>query len=493
MSDPMQRTNEDGHDDRFHEECAVVGVYGQPEASNLVYLGLYALQHRGQEGSGIVSSDGEALISHRDLGLVADVYDAQIIRRLAGNTAIGHNRYSTAGGTLLRNTQPLVAEYSLGSLAVCHNGNFVNAGDLRRRLEENGSIFQSNSDTEVLVHLVAGSKHRTLLERVVDALGEVEGAYCVLFLSEDEMIAARDPHGFRPLVLGRFPGGGWVVASETCALDLVEAEYVREIEPGEVVQFRGGKIESIRPFGHVPERACIFEYVYFARPDSRVFGRNVYEVRKEMGRQLARESLVPADIVVPVPDSGVPAALGFAEEAGLPFELGLIRNHYVGRTFIEPSESIRHFGVKVKLNAQRDVLEGKRAIVIDDSIVRGTTSRKIVRMIRAAGAKEVHLRISAPPTVSPCYFGVDTPTHGELIANNLDLEGIRDYIGADSVAYLSLDGLYAFRKDSTAETGQGFCDACFSKQYPVVVSHDGEPRQMRLFQANEMQRTRKAG
>ncbi|HYC54659.1 MAG TPA: amidophosphoribosyltransferase [Candidatus Binatia bacterium] len=477
-------------DDRFHEECAVVGVYGQPEASNLVYLGLYALQHRGQEGSGIVSSDGQALISHRELGLVADVFDTGIIRRLAGESAIGHNRYSTAGETLLRNTQPLVAEYSLGSLAVCHNGNFINAADLRRRLEENGSIFQSTSDTEVLVHLVAQSKRPALLERVIDALGEVEGAYCVLFLSEDELICARDPHGFRPLVLGRFANGGWVVVSETCALDLVEAEYVREIEPGEVVQFRGGEIKSIRPFGTVPTRRCIFEYVYFARPDSKVFGRNVYEVRKGMGRQLARESLVPADIVVPVPDSGVPAALGFSEQSGLPFELGLIRNHYVGRTFIEPQDSIRHFGVKVKLNAQREVLEGKRVIVIDDSIVRGTTSRKIVRMIRNAGAKEVHLRISAPPTISPCYFGVDTPTHGELIANNLDLEGIREYIGADSLAYLSRDGLYAFREERAP--GEGFCDACFSKDYPVSVNQ-GEPRQMRLFHASEMQRTGKAG
>jgi len=469
--------------DRFHEECAVVGVCGQPEAANLVYLALYALQHRGQEGAGIVSSNGQALISHRGLGLVADVFNENIVRRLAGTSAIGHNRYSTAGETLLRNTQPLVAEFALGSLAVCHNGNFVNADEVRRRLEENGSIFQSNVDTEVLVHLVAGSRRPALIDRVVDALAQVQGAYCLLFLAEDEMIAARDPHGFRPLVLGKPAGGGWVVASETCALDLVEAEYVREIEPGEVVQFRGGEMRSLRPFGQVARSACIFEYVYFARPDSRVFGRNVYEVRKELGRQLARESPVDADIVVPVPDSGLPAALGFAEESGLPFEMGLIRNHYVGRTFIEPQESIRNFGVKVKLNAQHDILVGKRVVVVDDSIVRGTTSRKIVRMIRAAGATEVHMRISAPPTISPCYFGVDTPTHEELIANNLDVGGIGKYLLADSLAYLSREGLYAFVGGPTP----GFCDACFTRNYPVSVNHDQEQRQMRLFHALEMQ------
>jgi len=476
----------DDTSDRFHEECAVVGIYGHSEAANLAYLGLYAMQHRGQEGSGIVSSNGKALISHRGLGLVADVFHENVIRRLVGNSAIGHNRYSTAGETVLRNTQPLVAEFSLGSLAVCHNGNFVNALETRRRLEENGSIFQSSSDTEVLVHLVAGSKRPSLIDRVIDALAQVEGAYCVLFLTEDELIAARDPHGFRPLCLGKFPNGAWVVASETCALDLVEAEYVREIEPGEVLHIRGTELHSLRPFAHVPTNACIFEYVYFARPDSNVYGRNVYGVRKEMGRQLARETLVDADIVIPVPDSGVPAALGFAEESGLPFEMGLIRNHYVGRTFIEPKDSIRNFGVKVKLNAQRDVLEGKRVIVIDDSIVRGTTSRKIVRMIRNAGAKEVHMRISAPPTISPCYFGVDTPTHGELIANNLEIEAIREYIQADSLAYLSHEGLYAFLPPETERTSKGFCDACFTRKYPVEVNHDQEARQMRLFHAMEM-------
>ena len=470
--------------DKYREECGVVGVYARPEAANLAYLALYALQHRGQEGAGIASTDGNALYSHRGLGLVADVFDEEIIRRLGGENAIGHNRYSTSGQTLLRNTQPFVVEYALGSLAVSHNGNFVNATDLRRSLEARGSIFQSNVDTEVLVHLIAQSRRETLLERIIDAIAQVEGAYSLLFLSEEEMIAARDPHGFRPLVLGRFSDGGWVVASETCALDLMEAEYVREIEPGEVLQFRGGEIRSFKPFPEVARKACVFEYVYFARPDSRVFGRNVYQVRKEMGRQLAREAPAPADIVVPVPDSGVPAALGYAEESGIPFEMGLIRNHYVGRTFIEPTDSIRHFGVKVKLNAQEAVLAGKRVVVIDDSIVRGTTSRKIVRMLRAAGAREVHFRVSAPPTIGPCYYGVDTPTYEELVANTKTPDQLRDYICADSLAYLSEPGLYAFLDGEPA----GFCDACFTGRYPVAAAEHAERRQMKLFHATELAR-----
>ncbi len=468
-------------DDKFHEECGVVGVYGRAEAANLVYLGLYALQHRGQEGAGIVSSDGKVLISHRGLGLVADIFDTEIVRRLDGDSAIGHNRYSTAGQTLLRNTQPFVVEYALGSLAVSHNGNFTNADLLRERLEAKGSIFQSTVDTEVLVHLIAGSERPTLLERTVDALAQVEGAYSVAFLSENELIAARDPRGFRPLVLGRFEGGGYVVASETCALDLLQAEYVREVEPGEVLHISQDGCQSLKPFAKADHVPCVFEHIYFSRPDSRVFGRNVYEVRKELGRQLARESHTEADIVIPVPDSGVPAALGYAEECGLPFEMGLIRNHYVGRTFIEPTDSIRHFGVKVKLNAQSDVIAGKRVIVIDDSIVRGTTSRKIVRMIRSAGAAEVHVRISAPPTIGPCYYGVDTPTHGELVANNHSIEEIRQYIVADSLAYLSQEGMYSFLKGGT----ESYCDACFTGSYPVKVDGEPEQRQMRLFQASE--------
>jgi amidophosphoribosyltransferase len=470
--------------DKYREECGVVGVVDRTEAANLAYLGLYALQHRGQEGAGIASTDGEALYSHRGLGLVADVFDEEIIRQLGGHNAIGHNRYSTSGATLLRNTQPFVAEYALGSLAVAHNGNFVNAVDLRRGLENRGAIFQSNVDTEVLVHLIAQSQRQTLLERVIDAVTQVEGAYSLLFLSEEETIAARDPHGFRPLVLGRFEDGGWVVASETCALDLMEAEYVREVEPGEVVHFHGGEVRSLRPFQSVARHACIFEYVYFARPDSRVFGRNVYEVRKEMGRQLAREAPAAADIVVPVPDSGVPAALGYAEQSGIPFEMGLIRNHYVGRTFIEPTDSIRHFGVKVKLNAQREVLEGKSVVVIDDSIVRGTTSRKIVRMLRAAGAREVHFRVSAPPTIGPCYYGVDTPTYEELVANTKTMAQLREYVLADSLAYLSEKGLYSFLGDKH----EGFCDACFTGRYPVDAAAHSERRQMKLFHAAELAR-----
>lgn len=470
--------------DKYREECGVVGVVDRAEAANLAYLGLYALQHRGQEGAGIASTDGEALYSHRGLGLVADVFDEEIIRQLGGRSAIGHNRYSTSGATLLRNTQPFVAEYSLGSLAVAHNGNFVNAADLRRGLENRGAIFQSNVDTEVLVHLIAQSQRQTLLERVIDAVTQVEGAYSLLFLSEEEMIAARDPHGFRPLVLGRFDDGGWVVASETCALDLMEAEYVREVEPGEILHFHGGEVRSMRPFQTVARHACIFEYVYFARPDSRIFGRNVYEVRKEMGRQLAREAPAAADIVVPVPDSGVPAALGYAEESGIRFEMGLIRNHYVGRTFIEPTDSIRHFGVKVKLNAQREVLEGRSVVVIDDSIVRGTTSRKIVRMLRAAGAREVHFRVSAPPTIGPCYYGVDTPTYEELVANTKSLEQLREYVFADTLAYLSEKGLYSF----CGENRDGFCDACFTGRYPVEAAAHNERRQMKLFHAAELAR-----
>jgi amidophosphoribosyltransferase len=470
--------------DKYREECGVVGVVDRAEAANLAYLGLYALQHRGQEGAGIASTDGQALYNHRGLGLVADVFDEEIIRQLGGHSAIGHNRYSTSGATVLRNTQPFVAEYALGSLAVAHNGNFVNAVDLRRGLENRGAIFQSNVDTEVLVHLIAQSQRQTLLERAIDAIAQVEGAYSLLFLSEDELIAARDPHGFRPLVLGRFDDGGWVVASESCALDLMEAEYVREIEPGEVLYFRGGEVRSLHPFQPAARHSCIFEYVYFARPDSRVFGRNVYEVRKEMGRQLAREAPAAADIVVPVPDSGVPAALGYAEESGIRFEMGLIRNHYVGRTFIEPTDSIRHFGVKVKLNAQREVLAGKSVVVIDDSIVRGTTSRKIVRMLRAAGAREVHLRVSAPPTIGPCYYGVDTPTYEELVANTKTMEEIRAYVLADSLSYLSEKGLYSF----LGEKREGFCDACFTGKYPVAAAAHSERRQMKLFHAAELAR-----
>ncbi len=476
--------------DRFHEECGVVGVYGHAEAANLVYLGLYALQHRGQEGAGIVASNGEALIAHRGLGHVAEILGADIIRRLEGRSAIGHNRYSTQGQkTTLKNTQPLVVEYRHGAMAVAHNGNLVNAETLRDRLERQGSIFQSTVDTEVIIHLIAGSREQTLLGRVTEALGELQGAYSVLLLTEDRLIAARDPHGFRPLVLGRLRGGV-VVASETCALDLLEATYEREVEPGEIVMVSERGLESQRPFRSMPARRCVFEYVYFARPDSKVYGRNVYGVRRELGRRLARETHVPADLVIPVPDSGVPAAIGYADEAGLPFEMGLIRNHYVGRTFIEPQDSIRHFGVKVKLNAQRAVLDGRRVIVVDDSIVRGTTSRKIVEMLRAAGAREVHMRVSSPPTTNPCFYGIDTPTRGELIASSHSVEEIRAFLHADTLAYLSHEGLFAFRDTvggvAAEGASAGFCDACFTGVYPVpLVDVENTTRQLHLFEARD--------
>ncbi|HEU4344993.1 MAG TPA: amidophosphoribosyltransferase [Candidatus Binatia bacterium] len=470
--------------DKFHEECAVMGVYGHPEAANMVYLGLYALQHRGQESCGIVTSDGKGLISHRQMGLVADVFKEDVIRRLEGASAIGHNRYSTSGESHLRNAQPFVVEYSQGPIAISHNGNLVNGALLREELERAGSIFQSTSDTEVVIHLIATSRESSLMGRIVEALSRVRGAYSLLFLTLDRMIAARDPMGFRPLVLGKFKAGknegAYVVASETCALDLIEAEYLREVEPGEILTFGGPDgMESLKPFPPARHAKCVFEYVYFARPDSNLFGNSVYQVRKALGRQLARESAVEADLVTPVPDSGVPAAIGFAEQSGIPLEFGLIRNHYVGRTFIEPQQSIRHFGVKIKLNAQKEVLRGKRVVVVDDSIVRGTTSRKIIRMLRDAGAKEVHLRISSPATISPCYYGIDTPTRSELIASSCSVEEIRRFVEADSLAYLSRDGMYVYFNGD----GQGFCDACFTGNYPVHFEDEGHTRQLHLFEA----------
>jgi amidophosphoribosyltransferase len=469
--------------DKFREECGVVGVYGHAEAANMVYLGLYALQHRGQESAGIVSSDGEALISHRQMGLVADIFKEEIIKNLKGSSAIGHNRYSTTGQSHPKNAQPFIVEYVDGPIAISHNGNLVNAQVVREELEASGSIFQSTSDTEVLIHLIATSREKTLMGRLVDALSRSKGAYSLLFLTVDRMIAARDPLGFRPLVIGKFKDGAsrnsYVFASETCVLDLIEAEYVREVEPGEIISLSPRGMESLKPFPPVPHAKCIFEYIYFSRPDSNVYGRNVYQIRKELGRQLARESPVEADLVTPVPDSGVPAALGYAEESGLPLDFGLIRNHYVGRTFIEPQQSIRHFGVKIKLNSQREVLQGKRVVVVDDSIVRGTTSQKIIRMLRDAGAKEVHLRISSPPTIGPCRYGIDTPTHRELIAFSNTREEIRKFVGADTLAYLSRDGMYVFLNSK----GGGFCDACFTANYPVQFEDEGKIRQLHLFDA----------
>jgi amidophosphoribosyltransferase len=470
--------------DKFHEECAVMGVYGHPEAANMVYLGLYALQHRGQESCGIVSSDSKGLISHRQMGLVADAFKEDVIKRLEGASAIGHNRYSTQGQSHIKNAQPFVVEYSQGPIAISHNGNLVNGTLLREELEQTGSIFQSTSDTEVIIHLIATSKEPTLMGRIIEALSRCRGAYSLLFLTLDRLIAARDPYGFRPLVLGRFPQGksrgAYVFASETCALDLIEAEYVRDVEPGEIVTIGpGGALESLKPFTPAPEAKCIFEYIYFARPDSNLFGHNVYQVRKALGRQLARENGIDADLVTPVPDSGVPAAIGYAEESKIPLEFGLIRNHYVGRTFIEPQQTIRNFGVKIKLNAQRDVLKGKRVIVVDDSIVRGTTSRKIIRMLRDAGATEVHLRVSSPATISPCYYGIDTPTRSELIASSNSVEEIRRFVEADTLAYLSNEGMYAYFKGGN----KGFCDACFTGNYPVHFEDEGHTRQLHLFDA----------
>jgi amidophosphoribosyltransferase len=469
--------------DKFHDECAVMGVYGHPEASNMVYLGLYALQHRGQESCGIVSSDGKGLISHRQMGLVADAFKEDVIKRLEGNSAIGHNRYSTTGQSHLKNAQPFVVEYSQGPIAISHNGNLVNGALLREELERSGSIFQSTTDTEVIIHLIATSKEATLMGRIVEALSRARGAYSLLFLTLDKIIAARDPYGFRPLVLGKFPEGknrgAYVFASETCALDLIEAEFIRDVEPGEIITIGPDGLGTLKPFLPVPHAKCIFEYIYFARPDSNLFGHNVYRVRKALGRQLARENGVPADLVTPVPDSGVPAAIGYAEESKIPLEFGLIRNHYVGRTFIEPQQTIRNFGVKIKLNAQRDVLNGKRVVVVDDSIVRGTTSRKIIRMLRDAGAKEVHMRISSPATIGPCYYGIDTPTRSELIASSNSVEEIRRYIEADTLAYLSRDGMYAYFGGQR----KGFCDACFSGDYPVHFEDEGHTRQLHLFDA----------
>lgn len=447
--------------------CGIVGVYNHTEASRIAYLGLYALQHRGQEAAGIVSGDGKRLLAHRRMGLVADIFDEPTLNRLSGDSAIGHVRYSTSGASRVKNIQPLLFDYAHGGIAVCHNGNLVNANALRGEFEAHGSIFQSTTDTEVIIHLIAGSRKKDIVERTIDALGKVEGAYSLVFLTETKMIAARDPYGWRPLVLGDLNGSP-IVASETCALDLVEAKFVREVEPGEILIFSGDKMESYKPFPETKKKAyCIFEHVYFARPDSKIFGRDVYETRKGFGQKLAQEHPVEADMVVPVPDSGVPAALGYSEESGIPFQLGLIRNHYVGRTFIEPTDQIRHFGVKIKLNAVRGLVAGKRLILVDDSIVRGTTSKKIVSMLRDFGAKEIHFRISSPPTEWPCFFGIDTPDRKQLIAAQKKVEDIRSFVNCDSLAYLSVDNLFYFDKKHHDEW---FCDACFSGKFPIPLT-----------------------
>jgi amidophosphoribosyltransferase len=466
--------------DKFKDECGVFGIFGHPEAANMNYLGLYALQHRGQEGCGISAADGSSIRTHVGGGLVADVFkDNKIFNSLPGQAAIGHVRYSTAGGDSLKNCQPITVNYSRGSIAVAHNGNLVNAQEVRCELEKSGSIFSTTSDTEVIVHLLARSQADALADRMAEALRAVRGAYSLVFLTETRMVAVRDPSGFRPLVLGKVDGA-YVVASETCALDLIEAEYIREVEPGEMIVFDKDGMTSMHPFEEQKISQCVFELIYFARPDSTVFSQQVYEKRKDFGRKLAREHAVEADIVIPVPDSGVPAAIGYAEESGIPFQMGLIRNHYIGRTFIEPQQSIRHFGVKIKLNAIRDVFAGKRVVVVDDSVVRGTTSRKIIKMIRNAGAKEVHMRVSAPPTSYPCYYGIDTPTRKELIASSHSIDEICKYITADTLGYLSIDGM---RRVVGVEDGTcgNFCDACFNGDYPVKFPRLTDDDQLGLF------------
>ncbi|MEP6963830.1 MAG: amidophosphoribosyltransferase, partial [Acidobacteriota bacterium] len=449
--------------DKLHEECGVFAVYGHPEAANLAYLGLYALQHRGQESAGIASSDGRQTHLHRGMGHVADLFTPEVLGRLPGDHAIGHTRYSTAGDTALLNAQPLSVACNKGNLAVAHNGNITNAAELRRDLERDGSIFQTNSDTEVVLHLVARSRERTLPGALREALLQLEGAFSLVFLADDRVLIARDPHGFRPLAMGQLEMSGGrishVFASETCAFDLIGAVYLNDVEPGEMVIVGP---EGLTRERYAPKRDlahCVFEQVYFSRPDSIVFGRSVQESRELQGRLLARECPADADLVVPVPDSGVPAALGYATESGLPFRQALIRNHYVGRTFIEPSQAIRDFGVKLKLNPVRHLLEGKRVVLVDDSIVRGTTSRKIVRMVRNAGAREIHVRISGPPTISPCFYGVDTPSVGELIAANHSIEEIRKFIEADSLAYLSLGSL---RESVDDQKKHNYCYACYT-------------------------------
>jgi amidophosphoribosyltransferase len=453
--------------DKLHEECGVFAIYGHPEAANLTYLGLYALQHRGQESAGIATSDGRGIHCHKSMGHVADIFTPEVLGNLPGDLAIGHTRYSTAGDTVLLNAQPFSVACNKGRVAVAHNGNITNAGELRRELEREGSIFQASSDTEVILHLVARSRERTLAGALREALLQLEGAFSLVFLAEDRIIIARDPHGFRPLAFGQMERSGGapchVFASETCAFDLINAVYLDDVEPGEMVIV--GK-EGMTRERYAPVRShahCVFEHVYFSRPDSIVFGRAVQESREKLGRLLAREHPVDADIIVPVPDSGVAAALGYSAESGIRFGQALIRNHYVGRTFIEPSQAIRDFGVKLKLNPVRHLLEGKRVILVDDSLVRGTTSRKIVRMVRGAGAREVHLRISCPPTVSPCFYGVDTPSVAELIAANNTTEEIRRFVEADSLGYLSLEGLH----EAVGDRQHDYCYACYTGNYPT--------------------------
>jgi amidophosphoribosyltransferase len=479
-------------DDKPHEECAVFGIWNAPDASALAALGLHALQHRGQEASGIVSYDGQRFHSQKGLGLVGDIFgDAKVIASLPGTNACGHNRYATTGDTVLRNVQPLYADFAFGGFAVAHNGNLTNAHILRRALVRRGCLFQSTTDSEVFIHLIAISLYSTVVDRLIDALKQVVGAYSLVALSNEALMGVRDPLGVRPLILGRVmpvegqsQTGGWVLASETCALDIIGAEFVRDVEPGEIVVINDQGVQSIKPFGRTVSRFCVFEYIYFARPDSVVEGTPVYEARKRIGAELARESGVRADVIVPVPDSGVPAAMGYAIESGIPFELGIIRNHYVGRTFIEPTDRVRHLGVKLKHSANRPMLENKRVVLVDDSIVRGTTSRKIVEMVRAAGAREVHMRISSPPTTHSCFYGIDTPERSKLLAARNDIDEMARLIGADTLAFVSIDGLYrALGQKGRDSNTPKYCDACFTGEYPIALPDmaENDSRQMSLL------------
>lgn len=462
-------------DDKLHEECAVFGVWNVTDAAAITALGLHALQHRGQEATGIVTHDGVRFHAHKGLGLVGDNYsDTKVMAALPGTSAIGHNRYATTGATLLRNVQPLFAEFEFGGFAVGHNGNLTNAQSLRRALTRRGCLFQSTTDSEVFVHLIAISLYATVLDRLIDALKQVTGAYSLVALTDTMLIGVRDPLGVRPLILGRLQGAdgnpAYVLASETCGLDIVGAEFVRDVEPGEIVAIDHHGVHSLKPFARQRSRFCVFEYIYFARPDSVMEGSSVYASRKRIGEELAREAPAEADMIVPVPDSGVPAAMGYAEESGIPFELGIIRNHYVGRTFIEPTDQIRNLGVKLKHSANRAILEGKRVVLVDDTIVRGTTSQKIVEMVRAAGAREVHMRISAPPTMHPCFYGIDTPERSKLLAARNNVEEMAKLIGLDSLAFVSLDGLYrALGKPGRDAAQPAFCDACFTGDYPITI------------------------
>src|ERR1700712_1217716 len=470
----VEGEHDSGDDDSLHEECGVFGVWNVPDAAAVTALGLHALQHRGQESAGIVTFDADKFHSHRGLGSVGENFgDQKVIDRLPGRTAIGHNRYATTGDTILRNVQPLYADFEFGGFAVAHNGNLTNAHVLHRALVRRGCLFQSTTDSEVFVHLIAISLYSTVVDRLIDALKQVVGAYSLVALSNEALMGVRDPLGVRPLILGRIGTegtGGWVLASETCALDIVGADFIRDVEPGEIVIINDQGVHSIKPFSRQKERFCVFEYISFARPDSVMEGMPVYDARKRIGAELAREAGVPADVIVPVPDSGVPAAMGYSTQSGIPFELGIIRNHYVGRTFIEPTDSIRNLGVKLKHSANRATLEGKRVVLVDDSILRGTTSRKIVEMVRAAGAAEVHMRISSPPTTHSCFYGIDTPERGKLLAARHSVDEMAELIGADSLAFISLDGLYqALGKTERNPKAPYYCDACFTGDYPIPL------------------------